>query len=119
MSKVRLIRAILLPVLLYLLVAANGCSVFSTVGGWFSSGYENAVAYFNAYYNAKRLFDEAEAELLAAQLAAKGKSTLTGNVQPVAPPRQKFATVIDKCSNILSFYPKSNVVDDALFLIGK
>ena len=33
--------------------------------------------------------------------------------------KQKFTSVIDKCSNILSFYPKSSVVDDALFLIGK
>jgi tetratricopeptide (TPR) repeat protein len=144
------------------------------MGGWISQGYENTVSYFNAYYNAKTLFDEAEAEVLAAQSAMKSKpaasfapssgypgaSAYPGTQgYPGAPgspgtqgfpgaqgfpssqgfpttpapqtyqspvpqqtsssSKQKFAAVIDKCSNILSFYPKSSVVDDALFLIGK
>jgi tetratricopeptide (TPR) repeat protein len=120
MLNVRLTRAILFILLLLPIIGVTGCSVFGTVGGWISQGYENTVAYFNAYYNAKTLFDEAEAEVIAAQLAAKGKSTQTGTpAAPVAIPKQKFATVIDKCSAILAFSPTSNVVDDALFLIGK
>lgn len=120
MLNVRLTRAILLILLLLPVVGLTGCSVFGTVGEWISQGYENTVAYFNAYYNAKTLFDEAEAEVLAAQLAAKGKTAQTGaSAAPVAIPKQKFTAVIDKCSNILAFSPKSSVVDDALFLIGK
>lgn len=120
MLNVRLTRAILLFFLMLPVVGVTGCSVFGTVGGWFSQGYENTVAYFNAYYNAKNLFDEAEAEMLGAQLAAKGKTAQTGGVAaPATTPKQKFTAVIDKCSNILAFSPKSNVVDDALFLIGK
>jgi TolA-binding protein len=101
-------------------IGFSGCSVFSTVGGWFSERYGDTVAYFNAYYNAKRLFDEAEAEILGTTLSARGKGQVipqTGQIPSTA--RQKLNQVIDKCSNILSFYPKSGVVDDALFLIGK
>jgi tetratricopeptide (TPR) repeat protein len=121
MFNVRLTRAILLFLLLLPIVGLTGCSVFSTVGGWFSQGYENTVAYFNAYYNAKRLFDEAEAEVLAAALAARGKSVTSGGTAPApaAGAKQKFSTVIDKCSNVLAFSPNSSVVDDALLLIGK
>ena len=101
-------------------VALSGCSVFSTIGGWFSQGYENTTAYFNAYYNAKRIFDDAEAEVLSAALTARSKTTQTPQTGQIsAGAKQKFNQVIDKCSNILSFYQESAVVDDALFLIGK
>ena len=111
-----------LAVLLAFLVslALPGCSLLSTIGSWFSQGYDNTTAYFNAYYNAKRVFDEAEAEVLSATLSARGKTVQTpqsGQIPPTA--KQKFTQVIDKCSNILSFYQQSAVVDDALFLIGK
>ena len=168
MVNVRSIRAIIFSLLLLLSFSQSGCSVFNTIGGWISQGYDNTVSYFNAYYNAKTLFDEAEAEVLAARSAMKPKPAMTfapssgysgassypgfqGNpsaqgfpdsrgfpssqgFQPTqgaqtyqspvpqqtsSSSKQKFASVIDKCSNILSFYPKSSVVDDALFLIGK
>ena len=174
MANVRTIRAILFSLVLFLSLSQAGCSVFDTLGGWISQGYDNTVSYFNAYYNAKTLFDEAEAEVLAARSAMKskpagpiapssgysGSSSYPGapgspgssgfpNSQgfssssgiPSAPgfpsaqtpqtyqspapqqtsssSKQKFAAVIDKCSHILSFYPTSSVVGDALFLIGK
>lgn len=119
MSTGRLFRSIPLLFALSLFVGLSGCSVFSTVGGWFSQGYDNTVAYFNAYYNAKKLFDEAEAEVFAAQATARGKTVPGSTAAPIAPPKQKFTQVIDKCSNILAFSPQSNIVDDALFLIGK
>jgi len=100
--------------------ALAGCTLFSTIGGWFSGGYENTIAYFNAYYNARRIFVEAEAEVLNTELSARGKQSPTlqaGQISPAA--KQKFTQVIDKCSHILSFYPESAVVDDALLLIGK
>jgi TolA-binding protein len=100
--------------------ALSGCSVFSTIGGWISEGYGDTVAYFNAYYNAKRLFDEAETEILTSAQVARSKGQLISETAPIpATAKQKLNQVIDKCSNILSFYPKSAVVDDALFLIGK
>jgi tetratricopeptide (TPR) repeat protein len=174
MVNARSFRAILYALVLLLGLGLTGCSVFSTIGGWISQGYDNTVSYFNAYYNAKTLFDEAEAEVLAARSAMKPKSTNNAVPQSTYPgssgfadgrgfpsqqgmqsspgfpsqtgfpnaqgyqsnqpqpayqsplpqqasssAKQKFASVIDKCSNILSFYPKSAVVDDALFLIGK
>lgn len=99
----------------------SGCALFSSIGGWFSQRYENTTSYFNAYYNASRIFNEAEKEVIDAQLSARGKTTpansQTNQISPTA--KQKFTTVIDKCSNILSFYPRSSYVEDALFLIGK
>ncbi len=106
--------------LFILTVLFSGCSLFGAVGEWFSQGYENTVSYFNAYYNAKRLFDEAEEEIVGSRLSARGRSTVTA--APAGIPntaRQKLTQVIDKCSNILSFYPRSALVDDALLLIGK
>ena len=74
MANVRSIRAILFSLLLLLSLSQSGCAVFDTVGGWISQGYDNTVSYFNAYYNAKTLFDDAEAEVLAARSAMKSKS---------------------------------------------
>ena len=107
-------------VLLFLGFLFSGCSVFSTVGDWITQGYDNTVSYFNAFYNAKRIFGEAETELTAIALSSRGKAQ--AGARPTDIPgsaRQKFTLVIDKCSNVLSFYPKSSYVDDALFLIGK
>lgn len=120
MVNVRSIRATILASVLFLSLSQSGCSVFSSIGGWFSQGYDDTIAYFNAYYNAKRLFDEAEAEVLAARSSLRAKPT-GANLQSAAgsAAKQKFTVVIDKCSNVLSFYPKSNIVEDALFLIGK
>ena len=120
MSNVRLIRSTILASVLFLSISQSGCSVFSAIGGWISESYDDTVAYFNAYYNAKRLFDDAEAEVLSARATLKSKSAAPN--QPAAAgstAKQKFTAVIDKCSNVLSFYPKSSVVDDALILIGK
>lgn len=105
---------------LSLAIILSGCGIFGPVGEWFSQGYENTTSYFNAYYNAKSNFNAAETEVQAFLLSQQGKSqsTLQGSQIP-ATAKQKFGIVIDKCSNILSFYPKSSLVDDALFLIGK
>lgn len=105
---------------LSLAVILSGCGALSSIGGWFSQGYENTTSYFNAYYNAKRNFNEAETEVRAFMLSQQGKSqaVIPGSQIP-ATAKQKFGVVIDKCSNILSYYPNSSLVDDALFLIGK
>jgi len=104
---------------LTLLVSSSGCVIFEPVGNAISHGYQNTVAYFNSYYNASRLFNDAEDEIQTAQRTARSKGIAPEDV-PVPPgARQKLTTVIDKCSNVLSFYPNSTFVDDALFLIGK
>jgi TolA-binding protein len=92
--------------------------VFDAIGNSLSRLYVNSVSYFNAYYNAKRIFDEAEATLISQELAARGKTGTASTAIPQAL-RDRFNAVIDKCSSILSFHPTSVLVDDAIFLIGK
>ena len=98
----------------------TGCSIFSTIGDSISQGYENMVSYFNGYYNAKNLFNDAEDEIKTAELAARGKEipALQANQIP-ATAKQKLGQVVDKCSNILAFHSSSSLVDNALLLIGK
>lgn len=113
-------RSFLPAALIIIASLIPSCSIFRPVGGVVSDGYENTVAYFNSYYNASRLFDEAEDEILTAE---KRQRSLDGFADhPLDPPGSastKLSAVIDKCSNILSFQPGSALVDDALFLIGK
>jgi len=109
----------LLPLLLLILFSVNGCSIFSSVGDTIADGYQNTVAFFNSYYNASRAFDDAEAEITVANRSA-GVRGFTDKPQTLSTTaRQRLTMVIDKCSNILQFYPSSALVDDALMLIGK
>jgi TolA-binding protein len=85
-----------------------GCSVVDYIG-----------AYFNTFYNAQRQFAEAEQELLT-QPDVKQKDRPFGytfNVQSAT--KAKFTAVIDKCSKLLQYHPESNLIDDALLMIGK
>lgn len=59
--------------------------------------------YFNTFYNAKTYFNAAEREY-------KKEGKLTPEI------RQNYNKVIEKCSKILEFYPRSKYVDDAVFL---
>lgn len=108
-------------VLLFVLLASlSGCFVFEPVGNAISQGYENTVTYFNAFYNVRRLFRDAEDEVRTAQLASRGKDLPAGQAAQIpAGARQKFTQVIDKCSNILAFHSTSGFVDNALLMIGK
>lgn len=107
--------------LLALALPVVSCSVLDPVGGMISQGYENTVSYFNAYYNAEKLFGEAEDEALTFRLAQRGQKAAPGTPLQTVPAntRTKFTQVIDKCSSILSFHESSALVDDALLLIGK
>ncbi len=118
MPASRLVLSLLFPLFAFLL---TGCSVFSAIGDAISSGYDNTVSYFNAYYNADRLFSQAEDEILEAEKTARLRVSPQGE-RPASIPasaRQKLTVVNEKCSNILSFHPESALVDDALLLIGK
>lgn len=98
-----------------------GCTVFNTIGDALDQFYENSVSYFNAYYNASRLFREVEAEMKEPTASQKtdGSSANVPQAQLSPTGRQKLTIVIDKCSNILAFHPSSSLVDDALLLTGK
>lgn len=96
------------------IVVGSGCSG----SGVFSTTYQNTVAYFNTYYNAKRAFDEAVEEIRKNQPATLQTNLFALPNVPAAV-RPKFSAVIEKCSKIIQFYPNSNLVDDALLLIGK
>jgi TolA-binding protein len=111
---------ILISACLVIISLFNGCSIFGPVGHAISQGYENSVSYFNGYYNAKWLFDEAEDEVKEDILKKRGQDS-TNSVNYKIPPatKEKFVKVIDKCSNILAFHSTSTLVDDALILIGK
>ncbi len=108
-----------LPILVSALLLFNSCSFFGAIGDGISDGYQNTVAYFNSYYNAKRAFDEAESDIAAAdsKLGIRGFTDRPSALSTMA--RQRLLMTIDKCSNILQFYPSSALVDDALMLIGK
>jgi len=76
-------------------------------------------AYFNTYYNAQRAFDEAEADVFS-QLDSRptGRTYLLPcAISPAT--KTKLTSVIEKCSKLLQYHPESNLVDDALMMIGK
>ncbi|HLP18148.1 MAG TPA: tetratricopeptide repeat protein [Bacteroidota bacterium] len=111
-------RVILLSTIVLVL---SGCQVFSPVGDFISQRYTNTASYFNTYYNAQKAFSEAEREVLdgiktGREKAAKGQK-YTYVISPTA--RTKFTASIEKNSKLLTFYPTSKFVDDALLMIGK
>jgi cellulose synthase operon protein C len=91
--------------------------VFWTIPGCSVTGFVGA--YFNTYYNARRQFGEAEEEVLSSpELRQRDKPFgIAFNAQPAT--KTKFAAVIEKCSKLLQYHPESNLVDDALMMIGK
>lgn len=66
-------------------------------------------AYFNLFYNAEKAFSEAE---------ALGREVDPRN-QPTSQQRQQYTRAIRKCRMLIDEYPESDLVDDALFLMGK
>ncbi len=112
------VRLLLPSCCILLLLVLQGCSIVRPVGNFISRTYENMVSYFNAYYNASNLFDEAKEEIKLNELQQRGKEQKTrSTLTPSA--TQKLNKVIDKCSNILAFHSTSSLVDDAVLLIGK
>ncbi|HVN47233.1 MAG TPA: tetratricopeptide repeat protein [Bacteroidota bacterium] len=89
------------------------------VGNAISDGYENFTTYFNAYYNASKLFSDAEDEIQSAALLARGKQGQAKQDSIPSSAKQKLFQVIDKCSNIMAYHPASSLVDDALLMTGK
>jgi outer membrane protein assembly factor BamD (BamD/ComL family) len=106
MKKVKII----LPLIL-LSIFLSSCAVTNYV----KNGFENFTTYFNIYYNASKIFKEAEEEILKQQ-----KDLFTTKViAPSGNATNKLVQVIEKCSKILQYHQNSSLVDDALFMIGK
>ncbi|MFA6457156.1 MAG: tetratricopeptide repeat protein [Bacteroidota bacterium] len=100
-------------------VVHSGCAVYDPIADYTKQRYTNVVSYFNTYYNAQRLFSDAESEVLKArrELLERGSTTKALTIPATA--RQKFQASIEKNSKVLSFYPDSKWVDDALLMIGE
>jgi TolA-binding protein len=80
--------------------------------------WDSLTSYFNTYYNAGRIFDEAEKEMWdLPDTRYSGQNYLAIDHCP-PPTKVKFNSVIEKCSKILFDSPNSNLVDDALMMIG-
>ena len=71
-------------------------------------GYMVGCARFNTFYNAQQYFNQAE----KARAASEG-------AQPSSSTADLYDKAIKKASKILTFHPKSRLVDDALLLMGK
>ncbi len=84
-----------------------GIAVALTAWSVLMLGMGPGCAYFNTFYNAKRLFREAEE-------APRGKD---GELPRVS--KEKYEQSIQKCQQLITSYPKSKYVDDAILLIGK
>jgi tetratricopeptide (TPR) repeat protein len=119
----------------------QGCAVLEFV----DVRWQNATGYFNTYYNAAKLYDEAEEEIRTSQsskavdphqasinMALESSDGAEGEdnekvkreismIESGTPSTAivKLDKVIEKCSRILVNYPKSKWVDNALLLIGK
>ena len=76
-------------------------------------------AYFNTYYNAQRQFDEAVEEVWALPETRETGRNMLAVPAHGQTARVKFTSVIEKCSKLLQYHPESNLVDDALFMIGR
>lgn len=64
-------------------------------------------AYYNTFYNAKKLFAQASSKNLES----------TGRASRAA--QQEYNDVIKKCASLLEFYPNSKYVDDAIYLMAE
>ena len=94
----------------------SSCS--TPVGKFFGRQYEDAVSYFNTFYNAERAYDDAMKDVDAAQTKTPLNDPL--DTLYLAPSgKQKFVPVIEKCSKLLEAHPAGSYVGDALLMVGK
>lgn len=97
--------------------ALGGCFAWSYV----EQGYDNFSAYFNTFYNASQLFDEAMKDV-ADSKRAYDLGVIAGD-QPVPftiskKAKDDFNEVIAKGSKVLQYHPHSEFTEDCLFMIG-
>jgi tetratricopeptide (TPR) repeat protein/uncharacterized protein (UPF0147 family) len=98
-----------------ILLAILALSVLAVSGG---------CAYYNTFYNIKKEFKAAEKQteraLLGQQAAAQGTTQpgQQGQVGGGGIPAQQYQAILESCSKLLEFYPKSRWIDDALMIMG-
>lgn len=81
------------------------------------STYQNVTGYFNTYYNARKLFNEAVAEV--EKVPQKNRDTAYYSAYNIPPgSKAKFDKVIEKSSKLIQFYSRSSWIDDALYMIA-
>jgi TolA-binding protein len=115
MKKSISITAVLISVSLIL----SGCFIYTPTADFVQQRYTNTISYFNTFYNAQRLFTEAEDAVVEAEREFReNPNQIRTFIIPVTA-RSKFTASIEKNSKVLSFYPDSKWVDDALLMIGK
>jgi tetratricopeptide (TPR) repeat protein len=102
-SPARLLAALLAAGLL----ALPGCGTF-----------RNAGAYFNTYYNASQVFDQAVAEMKKSPQVARDSNYFAAYKVP-GPAVTKFEKVIEKGSKVIQFHGESGYVEDAIMMIGE
>ncbi len=112
-------KTIHITLLLLITIIVSGCIVYNPVADFTKQRYTNTIAYFNTFYNAQRLFDDGENEVEKAKRDFLERGLLNRVFTIPASARTKFQTSIEKNSKVLSFYPDSKWVDDALMMIGK
>ena len=110
-------------VLLIIIISAGpiyltGCSTMRPVGDFVTQRYINTVSYFNTFYNAEKLYEEAVGEVESAEKRHREQGR-GGQFEVPQQTIQKFNNVIEKCSRLLHQYPASKHADDAVLMIGK
>jgi tetratricopeptide (TPR) repeat protein len=90
--------------LLFLILSISGCGL-----------WVNFKTYFNTYYNADKIFQETEEQILEARI-----ELFSFEEQPIPTNLSKnFDEVIEKTSAILQHFQESDYVDEALIMTGK
>lgn len=108
-----------------LLVAVLLAGLLAACGGenpnWLGKRYYNTTAYFNGMYNARVLYDEAEASWQAnEELPAEGfipLYELPGQAEGLA--QTNLQACIEKCELLIYRKTKSELQDDAYLLLGQ
>ena len=101
----RCVLAVLIPAAVLLLPS---CGVFDFIS-----------AYFNTYYNAHRLFDDAETDVMTQLDSRPGGRNWLVVFGIQSGTKTKLESVIEKCSKLLQYHPDSRLVDNCLLMIGK
>src|SRR5690242_16297826 len=105
------ISSVVLAGLLLLLIPAlflsPGCGI-----------YHNVTTYFNTYYNAQHVFDDAIAEIERSPQKDRDTNYFAKYVVPTST-AAKFDSVIAKCSKVIQFHQDSKYVPDAILMIAK
>ncbi len=99
--------AVLFTLIIFGVTFFSSCSV-----------YDNVTGYFNTYYNAKKLFNDAEYEI--ENTPQKDRDTNYFAIYNIPKgTKDKLDKVIEKCSKLIQFYQRSAWIDDAILMIGK